>query len=89
MSLYAVLVVNTVLICCMICCQLISGLHENCRVLLLVLDNGADCIYNGNITHQPVLHGLPQWLFSRPLVRSRPASEADQISLAIVSYQSV
>jgi len=71
-----------------ICCQLLSGLCEDSHLLLLVLDNAVDSVYHGNVTHQSVLHGLPHWLFSLPLVWSRHASEADQISLATVSFVS-
>jgi len=67
--------------------QLLSGLREDIRLLLLILDNAVDSVYNGNIPHQSVLFGLSHWLLSHPVVRSRPASEADQNSLATVSYQ--
>jgi len=66
-------------------CQLISGLRENSGILLLLLADTVDRFHNGNISHQSVLHGLPQRLFSHPLVWPRLAAEADQISPATVS----
>ena len=67
------------------CRQLIPGLLEVVCLLLLILDNATDCLHNGNVAHQSLLHGLSQCLFSHPVVRSRPAAEAHQNSAETVS----
>jgi len=70
-----------------ICCQFLSGLCKDCHLLFLLLDNVVDRVHYGNIAHQSVLHGLPHRLFLHSLVRSRPASETNQNSLATVSIE--
>jgi len=71
----------------MICCQFLSGLCKDCRLLLLILDNAVDRLHHGNVTHQSLLHGLSHRLFLHSLVRSGPAAEAYQNSAETVSIE--